>query len=362
MAGYRFGKHASFGTNTLDGNEGVSPYVADDVNAMFAFGSGNIISGSSSNNNSMSSAFGILNTVTSDQAGFAVGSGNSVSVKSGIAMGLDNVAAGAAAGLALGSGNSTASTLVPGAVAIGRLNLASGLLHPVCIGYNNTASATDGGTSIGHDNTNSGDRSVALGSDHTITAQNGLCTGRSGTVSAAGGMAMGLSNVADNSYGMAIGYFADGKGRMGSIAHSSGRFATTGDSQCGSAVLAAETTDATIETMTMRTGIVATTAAFFLDTNTTLTFKCLIAARDDGAATAQEGGWEIKGVVGNNNGTTALVGAATVAAIGTSDFSSAVPSVDIDTTTNEALLIRVTGEAATNIGWVGRIEWAESIY
>lgn len=344
--GYRFGNKAQFGTgNTMDSGS-----------YNYSFGSGNTCQ------TDLSMAVGINNSITTGTSAFAAGSGNSVTTNHGIALGMDNIVNNSIAGLALGSGNSTASSIVPGAVALGRLNLASGLLHPVCIGYNNTASATDGGTSIGHDNTNSGDRSVALGADHTITGKNGLATGRSGTVSGDGGMAMGLSNVADNSYGMAIGYFADGKGRMGSIAHSSGRFATTGDSQCGSAVLAAETTDATIETLTMRTGIVATTAAFFLDTNTTLTFKCLIAARDDGGAAAQEGGWEIKGVVGNNNGTTALVGAATVAAIGTSDFASAVPSVDIDTTTNEALLIRVTGEAATNIGWVGRIEWAESIY
>ena len=345
MAGYRFGNKAQFGTgNTM--NSGSYNY---------SFGSGNTCQ------TDLCMSVGINNSITTGTSAFAVGSGNSATINHGIAMGVGNVAAGGAGSLALGSGNTTASTIA-GAVAIGRSNTASGLLHPICIGYNNTASATDGGTSIGHDNTNSGDRSVALGSDHTITEQNGLATGRSGSVSAAGGMAMGLSNVADQSYGMSLGYYADGKARYGALAHSSGRFATTGDAQCGSAVLSAETTDGTIETMSMRAGIVASTAAFFLDTNTTMTFKCLIAARDDAGATAQEAGWKIEGVVGNNNGTTALVGAATVTAIGTSDFATAVPSVDIDTTTNEALLIRVTGEAATNIGWVGRIEWAESIY
>ena len=88
-----------------------------------------------------------------------------------------------------------------------------------------------------------------------------------------------------------------------------------------------------------------------------MTFDILVVARSDGGASA---GYRVEGVVENVGGATGFIGTPTVTTLG-EDVAAWDVAVQADDT-NDALVINVTGAAATNIGWVATVRTAEVVY
>jgi len=87
------------------------------------------------------------------------------------------------------------------------------------------------------------------------------------------------------------------------------------------------------------------------------TFDALIVGRTQAGATA---GYNIRGVIENVGGATALVGGLNVA-FANEDVAAWDATVAADNA-NDALVIRVTGAAATTIRWVATVRTAEVIF
>ena len=72
------------------------------------------------------------------------------------------------------------------------------------------------------------------------------------------------------------------------------------------------------------------------------------------------GGWEIKGMLVNDGGTTSLA-LGNVSDMAANNASSWAVALSADNT-NNALKIQVTGEASHNIRWVANVQTAEVTY
>jgi len=82
-----------------------------------------------------------------------------------------------------------------------------------------------------------------------------------------------------------------------------------------------------------------------------------VVARSSGAASA---GYRAYGVIENAGGTTAFIGTPTVTTLG-EDATGWDVAVEADDN-NDALVIKVTGAAATTIRWVATVRTAEVAY
>jgi len=131
----------------------------------------------------------------------------------------------------------------------------------------------------------------------------------------------------------------------------SGTFAAEGDARSIKEVVYASTNDATETTL-----LIAGSAAPVIPADTTWGFSALIAARSDEADGNLSGVWKIEGCLARDESSnTAIVGSVTVTSI--ADGHSAAWSVTAEADdTNEALAIKVTGEASTNIRWVAKVD------
>jgi hypothetical protein len=133
------------------------------------------------------------------------------------------------------------------------------------------------------------------------------------------------------------------------IAYASEAFNAAGDCQRETYVQRRSTTDATQTELSISGAAPAAATRMAIASDATYTFSGLVTARrtdvDDESA-----GWEIKGVIDNNAGTTALVGSVTVTALGDDSSGTWLVAVEADNT-NDALVIKVTGEAAKTIRW-----------
>lgn len=101
--------------------------------------------------------------------------------------------------------------------------------------------------------------------------------------------------------------------------------------------------------MTADGGAGASTNRISIASDATYTFTGLVTARRTDADN-ESAGWEIKGVIDNNAGTTALVGSVTVTALGDDSAGTWLVAVEADNT-NDALVIKVTGENSKTIRW-----------
>jgi hypothetical protein len=90
--------------------------------------------------------------------------------------------------------------------------------------------------------------------------------------------------------------------------------------------------------------------------DTCIMFSGTIVAMQNGAA--DQGGWEIKGLLKNDGGTTTLVNS-NVQTFAEGNSWAVALSAD---NTNNALKVQVTGEAGHNIRWVANIQTSEVTY
>ena len=97
----------------------------------------------------------------------------------------------------------------------------------------------------------------------------------------------------------------------------------------------------------------ASTGLPLIASDSTYTFTALVTARRTDADN-ESAGYKIEGVIDNNAGTTALVGTPTVTVLA-EDTAAWDVVVEADNT-NDALVIKVTGEANKTIRWGAVVE------
>jgi autotransporter adhesin len=213
--------------------------------------------------------------------------------------------------------------------------------YAVAIGYNSASTGT-GSVCLGPENTSSSQYSVAIGRSNTASGNYAAVIGsRDSTASA------------DNS-------FASGQEAKATIrgqkVHASGQFAAKGDAQGSMFILRADTTDATATVLTTNNSTASTDNQIVAASDTCIMFSGTLVAMQNGAQ--DQGGWEIKGLLKNDGGTTTLVSSN----IQTFDDGNGwVVALSADNT-NNALAITCTGEASHNIRWVANIQTSEVTY
>ncbi|MDB6057440.1 MAG: hypothetical protein JWO95_1284 [Verrucomicrobiales bacterium] len=137
-------------------------------------------------------------------------------------------------------------------------------------------------------------------------------------------------------------------GNYGQMAYASGDFANPGDAQTGTYVLRAETTNA-VATEMFLDGI---SQRMVVPINTTWAFDAVVVARSTKNTSA---GFQVKGVIANNNGTNVIVGVPLVTTL-TSPGWRVLTSAD---KINHSLSIKVTGALSTRIRWTATVRTSE---
>lgn len=141
--------------------------------------------------------------------------------------------------------------------------------------------------------------------------------------------------------------------KHGQFAYASGAFSQTGDAQTSTFVARRTTTDAT-QTELFLDG---TGNRMFIESGSTWVFEGQVVGRSSGGASA---GYRFRGVIDNNAGTTSMVSPPTVEVIA-EDVGAWDVAIEADNT-NDALVIKVTGAASTNIRWVATVQTTEVKY
>jgi len=285
------------------------------------------------------------NLVTTGVAGATVaGGGSAVSVcgPSGLEPCLNRVTdsfgtVGGGVGNRGGDAAGTTNDRLFATVGGGFSNTASGASATVGGGAGNTAggaSATVGG---GAGNTAS-QAWATVGGGAGNTASNGFAT--------VGG---GGANMAGGANATVPGGFAASASLYGQMAYASGMFGAAGDAQTSLYVLRNTTADTT-QTELFLDGAGARLA---LAAGRTMSFDILVAAR---STAGQSAGYQIRGVIENDGGTTNFINAPVLTTLGEdADWNVTVQADD----GNDALLIQVTGANLTTIRWVAVVRTAE---
>lgn len=230
--------------------------------------------------------------------------------------------------------------------------------YSTAIGSNNTASATYS-TAIGNNNTVSNNYSTAIGIDNSATAFYSIALGFDNTASALGGIAIGVENIVSAKYSLATGWKSEAF-RAGSKSHSSSNFGTSLFAQNSIVQCLGTTTNATKTTLLLDlTGGYITLAANSVA-------NCYVKVTG-----IQQGG--ISGTVGdvatfdawvtikNISGTVSLVNTLYMDDTGVISATPAYSAADAGAITwaldltpdssNDALLVQVTGEVDKTIYW-----------
>jgi hypothetical protein len=170
-------------------------------------------------------------------------------------------------------------------------------------------------------------------------------------------MSLSFSNYSEavKDYSSAFGNYAKTTATY-SQAFAGGSFAAAGDAQGCKFILRSDTTDATAEAMTTDNGSAGSSNQIVAASDTCIMFSGTIVAMQDGAQ--DQGGWEIKGLLKNDGGTTTLVNS-NVQTFAEGNGWAVALSAD---NTNNALKVQVTGEASHNIRWVANIQTSEVTY
>jgi hypothetical protein len=255
-----------------------------------------------------------------------------------------------------------AKASVQGAVAIGYGALAENNTHAVAIGRSYADGADSFAAAIGNPHSSlgaKGDQSVAIGNGATASGGNhSLALGGNTVASGSYAAAIGGGNTGNEATNQ--GSFAFGRGAksdiQGKFAFASDRFAANGDAQGGMYILRADTTDATATVLTTNNSSAGSNDQIVANADTCIMFSGTLVAMQNGAQ--DQGGWEIKGLLKNDGGTTTLV-SSNIQTFDDGNGWTVALSAD---NTNNALAITCTGEAAHNIRWVANIQTSEVTY
>jgi hypothetical protein len=234
----------------------------------------------------------------------------------------------------------------------------------------NTSSSNAIGTNSGTLSAQFGENIVsslsgfAAGSLNLVSGSYGVAFGNGHTASANySGAFAGNGNTADGSNSTAIGgYYGTTNGvafKTVFPGDSLGTFGGKGMTQVGLLSLAVQTTDATATALRSNASAAGTINQLVLQNNSAIYFKGECIAAVTGAGDTK--GWYIEGVIkrGANAASTVLVGTPSVTSL-YADAGATTWSIAITAdTTNGALRVTVTGQAATTIRWVVNIKSTE---
>lgn len=265
-------------------------------------------------------AAGDAGTIAIGQGASAIGAGSS------IAIGQNAEASGANGSIAIGgsvAGASAARAAAAGAIAIGP---GSDTTTSDGVAIGTTAQVIAAlGIAIGRNTDVSGANCIAIGGNAT--------DGDSADCSAADSVAIGQHILADD---------------IGQVIFGSGEFAAQSDASRSFYVLRNTTTDAT-QTELFADG---SAADISVPSDCTIVFDLLLVARQTDADDV-EAGYKLEGVIGNNAGTTALVGT-----IGKTVLAEDVAGWDVTATAddaNDGLNVLVTGAVGDAVQWVASV-------
>lgn len=200
---------------------------------------------------------------------------------------------------------------------------------------------------------------VAIG-ETCIAGQRAIAAGNNATASGSNSTAIGFGALANASESQAYGR-ATARGISNAIQWSTTARASAGDRQIRWLPHVAVTTNATTTTLTTHGGAEATSNTWVLPNNYSGIFSGWVLARN--TTNNDSKGWRIEGMVSRDASaaTIALLGAATITAVGTADASMASVTLAVTVnTTNGALIVQGTGIAATTIAWTGWLEAGEN--
>tara|TARA_R110000822_G_scaffold62371_2_gene153839 strand:- start:1163 stop:4948 length:3786 start_codon:yes stop_codon:yes gene_type:complete len=318
---------SAFGVGSL--GVGLDAYAGNDY--ALALGKGSYAG------NGYSSAIG----ANSSTQGSTTAANGAMALGGSYASGTDSFAA------AIATNSSSYGATGVNAVAIGKNAKASGNVSLAIGGQVALATATYS-IAIGTYSRATGHSSIALS-----TETSGYYTDASGSKAVAIGNTCKASG--DNSFSLGTQSKSVEKGKY---AYASGYFAAEGDAQGGQFILRSDTTDATAEAMTTNKSTAAANNQIVAASDTCITFHGTITAMQNGAQAY--GGWEIKGMLVNDGGTTSLA-LGNVSDMAANNASSWAVALSADNT-NNALKIQVTGEASHNIRWVANVQTSEVTY
>lgn len=275
------------------------------------------------------------NTASGANAYVGGGETNDASnTNAGISCGKENIASGVESHVGGGFGNTASGA--DSSVAGGENNLASASSAAVCAGTGNSSTSVRAFVGGGNANTASADSaSVVAGSDNVASAASAFVGG-------------GNNNSATGPRSSILGGQQALADKHGQIAHSAGQFGAQGDCQASFLHWRIATTDATANVEMFLDGAALRAA---IPSGASWAFHLIIVGRSSAGVDAM---WETKGLVKNNAGTTSLTGSVTQAVIadGTGGTWGVSGNVVVDAdNANDALRIRVTGAAVTNIRW-----------
>ena len=268
-------------------------------------------------------------------------------------------------GVVVGGGNNQAtgaySAILGGGDAgtAANRNVASGAWSSVLGGLKNTASGIGsvicgGGTydgANGGGNIASGIGSfVGAGWGHQATSDGAVC--------------LGSGNLASGQFSTAMGEYASTRAITGNfvISPCAAPLSAIYTNQMAFLVLARQTTDATATVLTSTTGAASGTNQVTLPNNSAYYFKGSVIAGKTAAGDTK--GWTIEGVIkrGANAASTSIVGTATVVSTYADAGAATWALTATADTTNGALAITFTGQAATTIRVVAKVETTEMTF
>jgi hypothetical protein len=275
----------------------------------------------------------------------------SASNRNAVSFGDANIASGSTSGTFGGSGNIASGQAA--FVAGGASSSANGT-NAFASGQSNTVNGDNGSVLGGSSSTASGTRaSVVGGQNNTASATNAAVVG-------------GTLNSANQANACVIG------GGQGTTRLITGFYVTpasnvpianiAGNQQLGTLLLGRQTTDATATVLRSDTNAASTTNQVILPNNSAYYVKGSIIATVTGGGNTKS--WDFIATIkrGANAAATSIVGAVTLN-VQAADAGAATWVVAITAdTTNGGLAVTVTGQAATTIRWVAKLESTEVTY
>lgn len=265
--------------------------------------------------------------------------------------------------------------------AVGSGATASGVQSAAVGGLNNTASGTNSFVAGGNTNTSSGTNSIVVASVSSATNSNAgvfggssnqatantscVFGGSTNTASAINAVMLGGSLSSANGQYSAV--IAGQRGTTRSVdsyrsSPSGDTFTTTGGCQTGLLVLGVQTTDATVTTLRSNSSAASATNQLVLPNNSAYYVRGSCIANVTGGGNTKAWSFEAAIKRGANAASTAIVGAV-IKNVVAADAGAATWDITIVAdTTNGALQVQVTGQAATTIRWTCRLESTEVTY
>lgn len=252
--------------------------------------------------------------------------------------------------------NSQVASGIESVIGGGVANQASAQYAVIAGGYANQATGTASSVTGGSSCLATGSYSVACGGQSSQAAGAYAFVG-GGNSNYAGGYESGVMSGNSNYVYSKGSYVGGGQGaridRDFQYAFAPGIFAAIGDCQYERYVQRRITTNATQTELSNDGSAPASTTRIQVSSDSTYTFRALLTARRTDADN-ESAGYKIEGVIDNNAGTTAFVGTPTVTVI--SEDTAAWDVVVEADNTNDALVIKVTGEANKTIRWGAVVE------